>query len=70
MNPKGTPMKSRTPATLQDATDYLHFQLAAFEFDPADTDFQRGYEQALRDMRADLLGWPFAAKKPRLSLRN
>jgi hypothetical protein len=58
-------MKYTNPVTLQDAIDYLHFGLATFEHDPADTDFQRGYEQALRDMRADLLGWPYVHAKGR-----
>jgi hypothetical protein len=50
------------PVTLQDVIDYVQTELASFEREPADGDFQRGYECALRDMRADLLGSPYAAK--------
>jgi hypothetical protein len=32
--------------------------LASFERDPADSDFQRGHECALRNMQTDLLCWP------------
>jgi hypothetical protein len=42
------------PVTLNRAINYLHIQLAAFQLDPADSDFRRGYEQALHDMRVDL----------------
>ncbi len=51
------------PVTLNRAINYLHIQLAAFQLDPADSDFRRGYEQALHDMRVDLLGWPYAQKQ-------
>ena len=51
-------LRDTTPATLQDVIDYVQSELASFERDPADSDFQRGYECALRDMRTDLLGWP------------
>ena len=37
--------------TLQDVIDYLEDASASFELDPADTEFQRGYEQAIRNMR-------------------
>ena len=57
-------MRYTNPVTLQDAVDYLHMGLAGFEWDPPDSAWLRGYEQALRDMRAELLGWPFAAKVP------
>jgi hypothetical protein len=64
-------MKYTNSVTLQDAIDYLHFALAGFELDPADTAYQRGYEAALREMRADLLGWPFAATaRPALGRQN
>jgi hypothetical protein len=35
--------------------DYLLTGLESFEHDPADSNFQRGYEQALHDTMADLL---------------
>jgi hypothetical protein len=44
------------PLTLQDVLDYLHNALIGFENDPADTEFQEGYEQALNDMVDDLIG--------------
>jgi hypothetical protein len=44
------------PVTLDDVFEYLHTALNSFEGDPADSDFQRGYERALSDMRHDLLG--------------
>jgi hypothetical protein len=44
--------------TLQDVIDYLEDASASFELDPADTEFQRGYEQAVRDMMIDLVGRP------------
>ena len=44
--------------TLQDVIDYLERALASFKRDPADTEFQRGYEQAVRDMMIDLVGRP------------
>ena len=43
-------------ATLQDALDYLQLGLASFEHDPADNNFQRGYEHALRNVLFDLRG--------------
>ena len=42
--------------TLQDVLDYLHNALIGFEDDPPDTEFQEGYEQALKDMVDDLIG--------------
>jgi hypothetical protein len=44
--------------TLQDVIDYLERALVLFERDPADTEFQLGYEQALRDMMIELIGRP------------
>jgi hypothetical protein len=44
--------------TLQDVIDYLDGASASFKRDPADTEFQRGYEQAIRDMMIDLFGRP------------
>jgi hypothetical protein len=34
-----------------DVLEYLQTGIAHFNAHPADCDFQRGYEQALRDMR-------------------
>jgi hypothetical protein len=51
-------------ATLQDVIDYLQFELATFQHDPADTDFQLGYEQALRDLESELLFWNAPATCP------
>ena len=42
--------------TLNDVLEYLHAALNTFADDPADSDFQRGYEQALADMRNAFLG--------------
>jgi hypothetical protein len=50
------------PVTSQDVIDYVQTELAAFERDPAASDFQKGYECALRDLWADFLGLPYAAK--------
>jgi hypothetical protein len=44
------------PVTLNDVFEYLHTQLNFFANDPADSYFREGYEQALLDMRHDLLG--------------
>jgi hypothetical protein len=44
--------------TLQDVIDYLEDALATFEHDPADSEFQLGYEQALQNMMLELLGRP------------
>jgi len=44
--------------TLQDVIDYLERALVLFERDPADTEFQLGYEQAIRDMMIELIGRP------------
>jgi hypothetical protein len=46
-------------ATLQDAKKYLQSSLATFDRDPADSDYQRGFEAALRHLRTDL-GWNLA----------
>lgn len=32
------------------STDYLRKMLKLFELDPADSDYQRGYEAALREL--------------------
>jgi hypothetical protein len=58
MNPKHTmtTTSNTKPATLQDAVDYLETALATFEHDPADSEFQLGYEQALRDTITEFLG--------------
>jgi hypothetical protein len=42
--------------TLNDVFEYLHTALNTFADDPADSDFQQGYEQALSDMRYHFLG--------------
>ena len=55
-----TTLLDTKPATLDDVIDYLQFDLDTFEYDPADTDFQRGYEQALRDVQTELLCWHLA----------
>jgi hypothetical protein len=44
--------------TLQDVIDYLENALDGFGLDPADTEFQRGYEEALRHMMIELIGRP------------
>jgi len=44
------------PLTLEDVLEILHNALIGFENDPADTEFQEGYEQALKDMVDDLIG--------------
>ena len=44
--------------TLQDVIQYLCDALSGFECDPANDDFQLGYEQALKDMMTDLIGRP------------
>ncbi len=55
---KVTPSFPHTkPATLQDVINYLQAGLATFERHPANNDYQRGYEGALRNMRTDLLCW-------------
>jgi hypothetical protein len=51
-----TNLHDTKPATLQDALDYLQLGLTSFEHDPADNDFQLGYEQALRNLLIDLRG--------------
>ena len=42
--------------TLQDVFDYLDNALIGFETDPADSEFQQGYEQALSDLEQHLIG--------------
>ena len=42
--------------TLQDVFDYLDNALIGFETDPADSEFQQGYEHALSDMEYHLIG--------------
>jgi hypothetical protein len=41
-----------------DVLEYLQTGLAHFRDEPAECDFQRGYEQALRDMRQEFFGVP------------
>lgn len=55
MHPKRTYTHAQ-PADLQDAEDYLQSSLDMFEHDPADSEYQRGYEAALRELQFDL-GW-------------
>jgi len=43
------------PATLVDVLDYLQFELQSVELDPAESNFQRGYEYALRSYRQILV---------------
>jgi hypothetical protein len=38
--------------------EYLQTGIAHFRDAPADCDFKRGYEQALRDMRQEFFGAP------------
>jgi hypothetical protein len=47
------------PATFQDALEYLQLGLASFEHDPAENEFQQGYEHALQGLLFDLRrdGW-------------
>jgi hypothetical protein len=45
------------PATLVDVLDYLQFELQSVELDPAESNFQRGYEYALRDLKTEFLEW-------------
>jgi hypothetical protein len=52
-----TTLLDARPATLEDVIEYLQFELASFEHDPADSDYQHGYEQAIHDMRTDFLRW-------------
>lgn len=52
------------PSTLNYIIDYLLTGLESFERDPADSNFQRGYEQALRDTMVDLLRGHMLAKLP------
>jgi len=62
IEPQGTPMQvtpsfpRKKPATLQEAKNYWQSALSSFERYPSDSDYQRGYEAALREMQADL-GW-------------
>jgi len=42
--------------TLRDVFDYLDNALIGFETEPADSEFQHGYEQALSDMEYHLIG--------------
>jgi hypothetical protein len=46
-----------TSATLQDAINHLKTDLARFERYPADSDYQRGYEAAVRDLRNEFESW-------------
>jgi hypothetical protein len=56
------------PVTLNDVFEYLHTQLDFFANDPADSNFREGYEQALLDMRHDLLGMsPTGPPPPRFT---
>jgi hypothetical protein len=50
------PTVSIKPLTLQDVFDYLDNALIGFETDPADSEYQQGYEQALSDMEYHLIG--------------
>jgi hypothetical protein len=38
--------------------EYLQSGIAHFKEQPAECEFQRGYEQALRDMRQEFFGAP------------
>jgi hypothetical protein len=40
--------------TLQDVLNYMQSALSSFERHPSITDYERGYEAAIRDMRTDL----------------
>lgn len=51
-----TKLHGTKQTTLQDALDYLQLGLASFEHDPADNDFQLGYEHALRNLLIDFRG--------------
>jgi|SoimicmetaTmtLMA_FD_contig_31_8230735_length_656_multi_2_in_0_out_0_1 hypothetical protein len=46
-----------TPAPFA-VLEYLQAGIAHFKDQPAECDFQRGYEQALRDMRQEFFGTP------------
>jgi hypothetical protein len=45
------------PATLLDVLDHLQSNLQAVELDPAENDFESGYECALRDLTALYQSW-------------
>jgi hypothetical protein len=46
------------PAAPFDVLEYLQTGIAHFKNEPAECDFQRGYEQALWDMRQEFFGTP------------
>jgi hypothetical protein len=46
------------PVESFDVLEYLQTGIAHFRDQPADCDFKRGYEQALRDMRQEFFGEP------------
>jgi hypothetical protein len=45
------------PATLLDVLDHFHLELQAIELEPAENEFQSGYECAIRDLMAEFLSW-------------
>lgn len=51
--------------TFWDIVQYLDEALAAFEKDPADTDYQRGYEAALRELKRVIEGGTITAEQTR-----
>ena len=68
--PQGTPMQvtpsfpRKKPATLEEAKNYWQSALSSCERYPSVTDYERGFEGALRDIGADL-GWlPADAQTP------
>jgi hypothetical protein len=44
------------PLTLQDVFDWLNKGLGTFAVAPAGTEFEEGYERALKDMALELVG--------------
>jgi hypothetical protein len=53
----GSQMKfDLTPVKAFDVLEYLQTGIAHFKDSPAGCDFERGYEQALRDMRQEFFG--------------
>jgi hypothetical protein len=42
--------------TLRDVFDWLYSGLNTFDIEPAGTDFEEGYQAALKDMARDLVG--------------